>query len=189
MIQKTQMAIEQELGTWETPVSAGIHLLELRLVKSDNDIKLHIPNPDSDVTMLARPKGFQLTSHYNNEIRCDFAIENSQIVSVELLPSFTVDNYSKLSLKYILFSIIIFLFVGSLTTQKSELLFLWLFLGATFGMSLSINFKKYYRQNLLLVIKEKSDQNVTLLFSIDKRQRKQCVDFFNNYIKDKFTHD
>lgn len=184
---KTLKDIEQELGQWDTPFSTEMHFLELRLENSDNDIKLYLPSPEGDVTFIARPNGFQLTSNHNNNIRRDFAIEKSQIVSVELLPSFTIDNFSRISLKYLLFSIFAFALIGSFTSGRSENLLLWLFLGLTFGIVLATSFRKTYRQNLLLVIQENSGQKVKFLFSIDRKQIKKSIDFFKSFINDKFT--
>jgi hypothetical protein len=180
-----QTQIEQDLGQWENEISFSDHTLYLRLEKSDIDIELELPNPDKDVVLLARPNGFQLFSHYNNEVRRDFAIAKSNIVSIQLLPSFTTSNDPPISLKYIAFSVIIFGVAGTAISGGSGLA-IWIILGLTFGLTLSLILKKSYRQNLLMKIQDDAQYRF-LLFTINKKQKNRCIEFFTNFIKEKFS--
>jgi hypothetical protein len=180
-----QIQIEQELGQWANPISLSDHALHLKLEKSDTNLELKLPNLEKEVILLARPNGFQLFSHYRNEIRRDFSINNSTIKSVQLLPSFTPDKRPGISFKYILFSIVIFGTIGVLSSERPNII-LWILLGLTFGLTLSIIFKTTYRQNLIMMINE-NERDSFLLFTIDKRQRQSCIDFFNRFMKEKFS--
>ena len=105
-------------------------------------------------------------------------------VSIQLLPSFTADNRPGISFKYIFFAVVIFGIIGFFSAERPNRI-LWILPGFTFGLTLSVMFKRTYRQNLLMIINESSNK-FTLLFTLDKKQRQNCIDFFTNFIKEKF---
>ena len=180
---REQTQIEEELGQWENQIELADHALRLKLERSNSDIELLLPNPEKEVTLIARPNGFQLMSHHNNMIRKDFAITSSSIDSIQLLPSFTIENNPGINFKYILFSTVIIGVLGF--SPSGELNFMWIIAGIIFGMVLSL-FKKTYRQNLLMKINDNTD-DLTLLFTINKRQKKDCIEFFSRFSREKFS--
>lgn len=182
---KEQAQIQQELGQWEYEISFPDHTLHVKLERSDCDMELRLPDPDKEVTIVARPNGFQLFSHYKNEIRKDFAVSGSNIISIQLLPSFTISNEAAISVKYVILSLVMFGLAGAITSE-GPMLALWLLLGLAFGLILSLIFKKSFRQNLLMNIIDEGQQRY-LLFSIDKKDKETCTRFFTRFIQDKFT--
>lgn len=181
-----QSEADQQLGQWDEPVSFTDHSLELRLEKSDTETEWLLPHPDKEVLLVARPRGFQLTSFYGYNTRQDFAIESAEIISVRLLPSFTVDARPGLSFKYIFLSAAVFFLLG-ISADKWPHLLLWILSGFTCGITLSLLFKRRYRQNLLFKLSEENKETI-LLFSIDKRQKQSCISFFSSFVKDKFSY-
>lgn len=181
-----QTAADQELGQWEESVSLAGQSLELRLEKSDTGAEWLLPHPDREVILAARPRGLQLSSFDGYKNRQDFAIGMNDIISVQLLPSFTADDRPGLSMKYMLLATAVFFLLGiSIDTWPHT--WLWIFSGLTCGMTLSVLFKRRYRQNVLMKLKQDNKESF-LLFTIDKRQKEDCIRFFSGFAKEKFSY-
>lgn len=183
---KSLKEIEQELGQWENTDEFQLYSLKMRLENSDNGLMLQLPNPDREAILLARPNGFQLTSSSSDKIRKDFVIKHSDIISIQLLPSFTKDDKPSKSFPYVILSIILFAIIGH-NSEGKNISLLWLLSGITFGIVLSLKFKRPDRQNLVFILQENEKQS-NLLFSISKAHKQRCTDFFNSNIEDKFSN-
>jgi hypothetical protein len=175
--------IENELGQWENNIDLPDHVLHLILEKSDTGLELYLPHPEKELTIIARPKGFQLMSLHKKNRRKDFSIPYDTISGAELLPSFSPGPRT-LRIGYLLGSIALFVVLGN-ALYDGLFMLLWLSTGILFGIVCSFLCSRTYRQNLILRLQNGEDKK-SILFTIRKNQKEECIRFFTKFLKEKF---
>ncbi len=185
MKSKSKIELEEELGQWKQAISLKDHSLLLRLESSDTNLEFYLPNPQKEILVIARPNGFQLRSENGSNFR-DFILLTSDIESIQLLPSHTLEKQPKIKIRYILASIISTVFIGVQYSEKSPFVFLYILLGTLIGLQLSDFYGQKFRQNLLITFVEASTKR-KLLLTFKPEDRHKCEVFFEKFAFEKFS--
>jgi hypothetical protein len=180
--------IETELGKWDLEVPPATHVLQARFEKSNTQIGYQIPNPHRDLSILARPNGFHITSKDGRQARKDFVLHHSAIKSVQLLPSYTVDTKKSISMITVVAFAALAWVLGFIYHRENQTLSLiYILLGAILGSIFSLAEDSHSKRRNLMITYREGNADDYLLLSIGKREWVDAIDFFFKFCPDKFS--